>query len=166
MPKWLLHQTNILINLFTMHYIKCSITTDMIAWQMYIQSLWPQSSSSCSSSSSFLPIHFLWVLSKMNFVQCTTYATAVVKFDSGLSMLRVKSVFKLQFLHLSANREHSLLHVQNYIVYDEYQISFCLYKQDCLIQIYIQLQSSRWASVLRPKTSKTLFGSVHFSVFI
>jgi len=63
----------------------------------------------------------------MNFVQCTTYATDVVKFDSGLSMLRVKSVFKLQFLHFSANREHSLLHVQNYIVYDEYQISFCLY---------------------------------------
>jgi hypothetical protein len=128
-----------------------------------LQSLWPQSSSSYSSSSSFLPINFLWVLSKVNFVQCTTYATAVVKFDSGL---RVKSVFKLQFLHFSANREHSLLHVQKYIVYDEYQISFCLYKQDCLIQIYIQLQSSRRASVLRPKTSKTLFGPVHFSTFI
>ena len=28
------------------------------------------------------------------------------------------------------------------------------------------LQSSRWALVFRPKTSKTLFGSVHFSAFI
>jgi len=27
-------------------------------------------------------------------------------------------------------------------------------------------QSSRWAPILRPKTSKTLFGPVNFSVFI
>jgi hypothetical protein len=42
---------------------------------------------------------------------------------------------------------------------------FFIYEIDFLINS-ILFQSSRWAQVLQPKTSKTLFGPINFSVFI
>jgi hypothetical protein len=50
-------------------------------------------------------------------------------------------------------------------MYVVFYMGICLYySQTCLI--WTSWQSSRWAPVLWPKTSKALFGPVNFSIFL